>query len=276
MSSLGRPRILVTNDDGIDFSGVHALERALGELGEVYTVAPAREMSAASQAISLRRAVSCVEVGQRRWAVEGTPADAVILALHRILGFLPDLLFSGINPGGNLGRNVYYSGTVCAAIEGSLHDIPSVAVSLCSGPPFDFRLASAFAAQLAAHILDRGLPSGITLNVNVPAEWKGGLRVTRMGRSDAEGLPARFPPGDAGAAGAVEPRESASPADHRLTTHGAAWRPVFSAASDYAAVRDGAISVTPLLLDRSAVGCFEELESWTKALESLREAARDE
>lgn len=257
LTAIRNPRILVTNDDGIDFSGMRALEEALGEIGEVYAVAPAREMSATSHSISLRRPVSYVQVGTRRWAVDGTPADAVILALHRILGFMPDLVFSGINPGGNLGRNVYYSGTVSAAIEGSLHEIPSAAVSLCSAAPFDFTPAGAFAVQLAVLMLEQGL-DGVTLNVNVPALVTDGVRVTHMGRSEAEGLPSRHRPPHAEVADRVEPRESESPADHRLTTHGAAWRPILSPESDYAAVRDGAVSITPLLLDRTGYADLEE------------------
>ncbi len=265
-SAIRNPRVLVTNDDGIDFTGMHALEEALGEVGEVYAVAPAREMSASSHSISLRRPVSYVQVGTRRWAVDGTPADAVILGLHRILGFMPDLVFSGINPGGNLGRNVYYSGTVSAAIEGTLHEIPSVAVSLCSGPPFDFAPAGAVAVQLALRILELGMPAEMTLNVNVPTVVTNGVRITRMGRSEAEGLPSRRRPPHAEVADRVEPRESESPADHRLTTHGAAWRPIFAPESDYAAVRDGAISITPLLLDRTSYADFEALESWAQQL----------
>jgi 5'-nucleotidase len=264
-----KPRILVTNDDGIDFSGIHALEAALSQVGEVYVAAPAREMSATSHSISLRRPITYVEVGSRRWAVDGTPADSVILALHRVLGFLPDMLFSGINPGGNLGRNVYYSGTVSAAIEGTLHGIPSVAVSLCSAAPFDFSQTGAFAARLAERIMRDGMPPGITLNLNVPPAWAGEVRVTRMGTSEAESLPSKQRRPHAETGDRVEPRESESPADHRLTTHGAAWRPLLTPDSDYAAVRDGAVSITPLILDRTADAACAALESWGRALAGI-------
>ncbi len=256
------PKILVTNDDGIAAAGIRALERALAKIGEVYTVAPAREMSAASHSISLRRPVSFQQVKPRRWAVDGTPADAVILAVHRLLGFRPDLLVSGINSGGNLGRNVYYSGTVSAAVEGTLHHIPSMAVSAC-GPPFDFSRAAGFGACLAARMIEEGLPDGVTLNVNVPGAWRNGARLTRLGRSEADSLLSQ--PGGP-ASGCVQPEESDSPADHRLTSHGAAWRPVLTPDSDYAAVEQGSASVTPLLLDRTDGRHMEALARWLEAL----------
>lgn len=270
------PRILVTNDDGIQHAGIRAVEEALAAVGEVYTVAPAREMSGASQSISLRRAVAFEEVAPRRWAVDGTPADCVILALHRILGFLPDLVVSGINPGGNLGRNVHYSGTVAAAIEGSLHGIPSMAVSRCLPPPFDFVPAAALTAQLASHLLGEELAEAVALNVNIPNVAAGvvpGIRMTRMGYSAAEHLPAKgmsvHPPE---VADRVKPSEPESPADHRLTSHGATWRPVFAPDADYTAVRDGFISITPLVLDRSSEAGREVLETWLKTFQSLSRA----
>ncbi len=265
-----RPRILVTNDDGITSEGIRALEQALAEVGDVYAVAPMREMSASSHSISLRRSVSYIAVDPQRWAVDGTPADCVILALHTILGFLPDLVFSGINPGGNLGRNIFYSGTLAAAVEGSLHGVPGVSVSLCSGAPYDFSAAANLSAQLAARLLEERLPAEMTLNMNVPAQWNGAVRITRMGRSEAEGLqPAALRPSHSRAADVVEPDEPESPADHRLTTHGAAWRPLYAPESDYAAVRDGAVSLTPLLLDRTHYAALDALESCAKALATL-------
>lgn len=251
------PRILLTNDDGIDAPGLSVLEEALSGLAEVHTVAPTCEMSATSHSISLRRAVRFEQAGERRWAVDGTPADCVILAIHRVLPFLPDLLISGINAGGNLGRNVYYSGTVAAAVEGTLHGVDSMAVSLC-GPPFDFVMAARVAARLAAGILENRLPEGITLNVNVPAQWESGIRLARMGRSAAE---------DAGrhrsnGGHVVDPSSLGSPADHRLTTHGAAWRPQVAPGSDYATVRDGCVAVTPLTIDRNDGAALDLLQRW--------------
>ncbi len=165
-------RILATNDDGIAAEGLRALERALAALGEVYTVAPREERSAASQSISLRRALSYERVEERRWAVDGTPADSVILALHHLLDFRPDLVVSGINHGGNLGKNVHYSGTVGAAAEAVQNGIPAIAISLCGRAEFDFTAAADFSGKLVAQVLERGLPPGVLLNVNVPRRWK--------------------------------------------------------------------------------------------------------
>lgn len=251
------PTILVTNDDGIHAAGIAPLEEALAGLADVYTVAPMCEMSAASHSISLRRPVPFEEAGERRWAVDGTPVDCVILAIHRLLPFLPDLLISGINSGGNLGRNVYYSGTVAAAVEGTLHGVDSMAVSLC-GPPFDFALAASVAARLAGGVLEKRLPEGITLNVNIPARWAGGIRLSRMGRSAAED-PSRH---RGIGSHVVDPSQLGSPADHRLTTHGAAWRPLILPGSDYEVVRDGCVAVTPLAIDRNDGNALESLASW--------------
>ncbi len=244
------PRILVTNDDGIDSGGIRALEQALAELGEVHTVAPAREMSAVSHAISLIRPVSFAPAGPRRWAVDGTPADSVILALHHLLDFPPDLVVSGINQGDNLGPNVYYSGTVSAAMEAALNDIPGIAVSLCASPPFDFGPAAAFTVQLAARVLEEGLPDGVVLNVNVPAECRNGARLTRMGRRISENLLVE----------GVDPRRRKHYWIHeridieRMTPD-----------SDYAAIHQGSISVTPLMLDRTDGRSAELLERWLKS-----------
>lgn len=175
-------RILLTNDDGIAAEGLRALELALAPLGEIYTVAPSEERSAASHSISLRKGVHYAPAGERRWAVDGTPADSVITALH-LLNFWPDLVVSGINHGGNLGKNVHYSGTVGAAVEAALNDIPAMAVSVCGRAPFDFGPATGLAAGLAARIIESKIPSGTLVNVNVPREGIKGVRLTRAYRN---------------------------------------------------------------------------------------------
>ncbi len=114
------PRILLTNDDGISAPGLRALETAMATLGDVWVVAPHSEQSATSRAITLRHPLRIVEAGPRRYAVEGTPADTVMMALNQILDFRPDLLVSGINGGPNLGENIYYSGTVAASAVASV------------------------------------------------------------------------------------------------------------------------------------------------------------
>lgn len=179
-----RPWILLTNDDGVTAHGLTTLERAVAPLGEVYTVAPREERSGASHSISVRRGLRCDPAGgERRWSIDGTPADCVIAALSHILVFPPALVISGINHGGNMGRNIHYSGTVGAAAEGVLHGIPAIAMSLCAKPPADFVPAAKLAAKLAGRVLLTKLPEGTMLNVNVPAGWNGGeVRATRAYR----------------------------------------------------------------------------------------------
>src|SRR6266568_8832396 len=181
-------RILLTNDDGIQAAGLKALEQKLVSLGEVTVVAPEREMSATSQAISLHTPLRVHRLDERHYAVSGTPADAVIVALHHLLPEKPDLVVSGINPGGNLGENVYYSGTVAGAMEAVLHGVPSFAISLASRKSPDFSTAAAFGARLATQILAEGLAEGVTLNVNVPRGEARGVRVTRQSRKISQNL----------------------------------------------------------------------------------------
>src|ERR1700722_7999879 len=122
--------ILITNDDGIQAEGLRALVQAVEGLGTISVVAPSHERSASAQSLTLRQPVFWEQVAEREWSVKGTPADAVLFALHKLLPELPDLVISGINPGGNLGENVFYSGTVGAAMEGAINHIPAIAISV--------------------------------------------------------------------------------------------------------------------------------------------------
>lgn len=176
-------RVLISNDDGIRSQGLAALERALEGVAEVWVVAPDSEQSAASHAISLHRPLRIQEVGPRRWSVDGTPTDCVYVAVHHLLrDERPALVLSGINHGSNLADDVTYSGTVAAAMEGALLGIPAIAFSLAVRERFDFAPAAAFARELAAAVLERGLPRGVLLNVNVPRGDVLGFRVTALGK----------------------------------------------------------------------------------------------
>ena len=144
------PNILVTNDDGIFAPGLRALALGLANIGMVSVVAPASERSAAAQSLTLRKPIFCEQIAEREWAVDGTPADAMILAFHSLLPERPDLVVSGINPGGNLGENVYYSGTVGAAMEAAINHVPAIAVSIVyRGKNFDYQPAMRFVERLA-------------------------------------------------------------------------------------------------------------------------------
>jgi 5'-nucleotidase len=177
-----RPRILVTNDDGIFSEGIERLAAALSAVGDVYTVAPDQERSAAGHALTLDTPLRAKEVGEQRWSVNGTPTDCVNWGvLHLLREGRPGLVFSGINLGLNLGDDVTYSGTVSAAFEGALLGIPSVAVSQEIERGFTFDAASEFAARLARRLLEQTLPPKTLVNVNVPAGSVRGVRVGRLG-----------------------------------------------------------------------------------------------
>jgi 5'-nucleotidase len=175
-------RVLLSNDDGVHAAGIRALAAAFaGE--EVWTVAPDREQSASSHAISLHRPLRIGEVSPRRFAVDGTPTDAVYVGMNQILkGRRPDVVVAGVNHGPNLGNDVLYSGTVAAAMEGAILGSHAIAVSLAAPPPHDFSFAAAFAATLARRLVLAAPPRPVLLNVNVPPGPVKGYRFVRLGR----------------------------------------------------------------------------------------------
>src|SRR5215475_2308121 len=175
------PHVLLTNDDGYDAAGLKALAAVLEDWATVSIVAPNGEKSGAAQSLTLRQPIVVHPKSERHWAVDGTPADAVIVALHRLLPEKPDLVISGINHGANMGENVYYSGTVGAAREAALHHIAAVAMSLCSRK-LHFTNAARIARSAAEIILKEGLPDQVLLNVNVPEPWSGDVRFTRQSK----------------------------------------------------------------------------------------------
>jgi 5'-nucleotidase len=180
---LSRPRILVCNDDGIFSEGIERLAAALSTVGEVFTVAPDQERSAAGHSLTLHHPLRAKLIGPNRWSVDGTPTDCVNWGvLHLLKEERPKLLFSGINLGLNLGDDVTYSGTVSAAFEGALIGISSVAVSQEIETGFNFDAAAEFAVHLAQRFLEKPLPAGTLVNVNVPAGSPRGVRVVRLGK----------------------------------------------------------------------------------------------
>ena len=243
------PLILVSNDDGIHSAGLAALAGSLEALGEVVIVAPDREQSACSHALTLHRPLRIDEIRPRWYSVDGTPTDCVNLAINAILGRRPALLVSGINRGANLGDDVTYSGTVSAAMEGTLLAVPSLAVSLIGRGPYDFAVTAAFAARLAAWVLEHGLPPDTLLNVNVPQEGEGGaprgVALTRMGRR-------RY--GDA----IVEKLDPRGRKYYWIAGEEVPF--VAEEGTDFHAVHQGLISVTPIHLDLTNYRTLEALE----------------
>src|SRR5207237_4614697 len=172
-------RILATNDDGYRSDGIHALARALSDIGEVTIVAPTTEASAIGHALTLRHPLRLDRIEDRVFAVEGTPTDCVNVAVTHVFKGLPDLVISGINKGWNLGDDITYSGTVAGALEGALLGIPAMAVSLRqTRGDYDFSYAARAAATLAEAMLRRPLATRTFLNINVPKGQPQGYRVT--------------------------------------------------------------------------------------------------
>jgi len=181
----GPPIILVTNDDGIFAPGIAALARAATEagLGEIHVMAPDRDNSAISHALTLHNPLRVVEQKPGWTAITGTPTDCVYLAAVELLPRWPTLILSGVNAGANLSLDVHYSGTVSAAIEGTILGIPSIAVSLVHPRRGSFDIAARFAAELGKWVLAKGgLPPGLTLNINVPEGEPTDWQMTFLGR----------------------------------------------------------------------------------------------
>jgi len=246
--------ILLTNDDGIQAEGLRALISAFEGLGTISVVAPHMERSAAAQSLTLRQPIFWEKIAEREWAVEGTPADAMVLALHKLLPNRPDLAVSGVNRGGNLGENIYYSGTVGAAMEATINHVPAIAVSVAHrGKGFRFEHAARIARELATMVLAEGMPEGVLLNVNVPLDWKGGARFTKQSRKVTRNVLQE----------GVDPRgRNFFWLHEQLSPEG------MDPESDYAAIYDGAISITPLVLDRTHPTSFNDLSHWAKALDA--------
>ena len=176
--------ILLTNDDGIEAEGLKTLEKVLGDLARLVIVAPDRERSAVSHGLTIHSPLEVNELGEDRYALNGTPADCVIYALRHLFKVFPDLVISGINYGANLGDDIMYSGTVAAAREASRHGIPAIALSQAyDDRPVRFTDGAAFTRELVSTMLQNGLGGEICLNVNFPIRKIRGTKITRQGCS---------------------------------------------------------------------------------------------
>lgn len=242
---MARPLLLVSNDDGLNSPGIQALVGALEPLGEVWVVAPDRENSAASHALTLSRPLRIGESGPRRLWVDGTPTDCIALALGHVLrGRRVDLVASGINHGANMGDDVHYSGTVSAAFEAAVQGLPAIAFSLVAGNGWDFTHAARVAHWLAARVLERGMPEGTLLNVNVPPGTPRGVALTHLGKH-------RY---TEGVIEGVDPRGKKC---YWIGGGEPVWQRL--PGTDFVAVHDGLVSVTPLQLDMTDLARLETL-----------------
>lgn len=241
-------RILVSNDDGINSEGLDALVAALQELGEVIVVAPDRDQSASSHSLSLHRPLRMDRIAHNVYSVDGTPTDCINLAVNGILrGNKPDLVVSGINKGANLGDDVTYSGTVSAAMEGTLLKIPSIAVSLNARNDFHFETASKYSREISNYVIEHGLPEGILLNVNIPnlenRDIKG-LKITKQGKRIY----------DEPVVEKVDPRGKQY---YWIGGDELGYEDIDE--SDIVSVNDGYVSVTPIKLDLTDYGYLSKL-----------------
>jgi 5'-nucleotidase len=239
------PLILVTNDDGVHSAGIRAVAAALAEIGEVHVVAPDREVSACSHALTLKHPLRAQRIEERVHAVDGTPADCVNLAVVRLLPEKPRLVVAGINPGANLGEDIFSSGTVGGAREGS------VAVSLAERGGADFTHATSFARRLAALVLEQGLPARTLLNVNVPPGQPKGAILTVQGQREHEGTVLE----------GIDPRRRPY-----FWIEEGRDRWVSDDTSDISAVRRGLVSITPLQADTTHHAVLPMLRAWEAAL----------
>src|SRR5437016_7894677 len=242
-------RILLTNDDGIQSDGLTKLEEALREVGDCFVVAPAAEMSGASHSLTLSRPLRIRQIDERHWTVDGTPTDCVTLALNQILGpeEMPDICCSGINHGGNLGDDATYSGTVAGALEATILGVPGLAFSLVAREHFDFREAAQFAVIAVRKVLAEGLPEGTLLNINIPAKQIKGVRVTRQGIKNARPVITEH----------IDPRGKPY-----FWIGEKYFRSNAEDGTDYRAIEDGYVSITPLKSDMTDHGALTEIGSW--------------
>ncbi len=243
-------RILITNDDGIHSEGIKALENALAEIGDVYVVAPESEMSGASHSLTLSRPLRIRQIDERHWTVDGTPTDCVTFAINRILSAdqLPHICASGINHGANLGDDATYSGTVAGAMESTILGVPGIAFSLVANRRQDFTEAAKVARELTNKAIKEGLPNGTLLNVNVPKGVPKGIRVTKQGLKNAKPIISEH----------TDPRGKFYYwiGEERSGFH------ADEGGSDFEAVDEGFVSVTPMRSDLTNHQAIELLQNW--------------
>ena len=257
------PHILVTNDDGVHSAGLLALAQALRAVGDVSVIAPDSNRSAIGRGITIHNPLHVEEValadGTTALATDGTPVDCVRFAALGLIEHRPDLIVSGINLGLNLGDDVTYSGTVAAALEGTLLGIPALALSAHAvnaetadqwdDRAYDFRAAATFAAALALRVLDPEFPEGVVLNINAPGlapDGVTGARVTRLGRRQYNDELTLLHEQDG---------------RRRYTIYGGIASHRREEGTDFAAIEEGAISVTPLHFNLTDVANMDAVEA---------------
>lgn len=243
-------RILLSNDDGYFAPGLAALADALAGLGEIVVVAPEQNRSGASNSLTLDRPLMLKQAANGFYFVNGTPTDCVHLAVTGMLDYLPDIIISGINSGANMGDDTIYSGTVAAAMEGYLLGIPAIAMSMTSFDGLNFATAGRVARELVEHYLDNPIEAPVLLNVNVPDipyEQLTGREVTRLGRRHKAEPVVRM----------------TSPRRETVYWIGAAGAAADAGpGTDFHAVEQKRVSITPLQIDLTQVSQLPTIRAW--------------
>lgn len=243
------PKILITNDDGYHSEGIEALEKAMALVGEVYVVAPESEMSGASHSLTLARPLRIRQIDERHWTVDGTPTDCVTLALNQILSaeLRPDICVSGINHGANLGDDASYSGTVAGALEATILGVPGIALSLAAYRDQDFTESAVVARSVVARALNEGLPEFTLLNVNIPKGRPSGIKITKQGFKSARPVISEK----------IDPRGKPyywiGEVRNGFRAEGG---------TDFEAIDEGFVSVTPMRADMTNYAVLEDLKDW--------------
>lgn len=247
-------KILVSNDDGIDSPGISALVKSLQEIAEVIVVAPQHEQSAVGHAITMKIPLRVTPYYKNGnffgYAVDGTPADCVKMGIRNIVKERPDLVISGINNGSNAAINIIYSGTVSAAREAAIMDVPSIAISVASHQVLDFSFSSKVAKMLSLEVHKRGLPIGTMLNVNVPnlpEDQIAGIVVTKQGKSKWDDI--------------YEMRIDPYGRNYYWLT-GNLMDVDQSIDLDQAAIKNNYVSVSPIHFDLSDYQTFDKMKEW--------------
>jgi 5'-nucleotidase len=240
---------LLTNDDGVNAKGLLTLRRELSKIGQVWVVAPDREQSATSHSLTLQYPLRINKIAEKFYSVDGTPTDAVMLAVHAIIKKRPDLLVAGINHGPNLGDDVSYSGTVAAAMEGTILNIPSLAVSNVNWNARHFESAAKFVRKLVSFVLKNGLPKDTFLNVNIP-DKKHAIRkfkITRLGKRVYNDV-------------VIEKIDPRGKNYFWIGEQTSVWEREDD--TDFAAIQKGYVSITPLHLDMTDYDAMEQIKRW--------------
>jgi 5'-nucleotidase len=247
-------KILVSNDDGIDSAGIFSLVEALKEIAEVTVVAPHKEQSAVGHAITMQTPLRVLEYQRNGkffgYAIDGTPADCVKIGIRNLMETPPDLVVSGINHGSNTAINIIYSGTVSAAREAAIMDVPAIAISVTSHAVMDFTVAAKVAKLLSLQIVEKGLPKGTMLNVNVPnlpENEIAGILLTKQGKSKWDDI--------------YDKRIDPYGRNYYWLT-GNLFELDHDLEYDQAAIKKNYVSVSPIHFDLTDYQTFDKMKNW--------------